>query len=85
MYEQQSLFDAQNSGQVESVVITPAGCWNCCHATIPEDKERPIEYRPGTLYWAGCASPRNPDHATGSRVMTEERPELPMCEWYETL
>lgn len=61
--------------------IPPSGCWNCQFAEIVG--KRPKNWKPGTHYKAACKAPqRRATHGISSIWMTEERPDLPMCEWF---
>jgi len=73
MSEQLKLMDVEGGDVI--------GCWNCKHANI--DGDRPTEWRPGTHYKAGCDAPqRTTPGAIANVYMTEERTDLPTCDWH---
>lgn len=61
--------------------MKPSGCWNCNHArSIDLDRRK---HTPGKKYKARCVAPENNKFGgIASIVMIEEKPELPVCEWW---
>lgn len=61
--------------------VDPSGCFNCRFNELKG--KAPAEWVPGTRYKYSCVAPeREYPSAVSTSFMTEERPDLPICQWW---